>query len=139
MKKIRSSQPAIPVLNRVKHQTFPVSILKEEATFVIDLIAAISVMINLPSTYQQFVRLFVSTLRKGFKRLDIVIDTYRTNLIKGGEIITHGSSQRVIIESSKSSLPHDSFKFLKNGENKTRVIEIESEVLRNNFSKVLAK
>ena len=31
------------------------------------------------------------------------------------------------------------FEFLKNGENKTRVTEIVSEVLRNNFSKVLAK
>ena len=28
MKKIRSSQPAIPVLNWVKHQSFPVSIVK---------------------------------------------------------------------------------------------------------------
>ena len=96
-------------------------------------------MINLPSTYEEFVRLFVSTLRKGFKRVDIVVDTYRTNLIKGEEIISRVSSHRVITESSKSSLPHDSFKFFKNGENKTRVTEIESEVLRNNFSKVLAK
>ena len=31
------------------------------------------------------------------------------------------------------------FEFLKNGENNTRVTEIVSEVLRNNFSKVLAK
>ena len=97
-------------------------------------------MINLPSTYEEFVRLFVSTLRKGFKRVDIVVDTYRTNLIKGEEIITRVSSHRVITESSKSSLPHDSFKFFKNGENKTRVTEIESrgfaEQLLKSFSQM---
>ena len=82
--------------------------LKEDSTFVIDLIAAIRDMTNLPSTYEGFVWHFVSTLPKGFNRLDIVVDTYRTNSIKGGE-------------------------------RNTRVTEIVSEVLRNNFSKVLAK
>ena len=32
MKKIRSSQPAIPVLNWVKHQSFPVSSVKTLST-----------------------------------------------------------------------------------------------------------
>ena len=53
--------------------------IKDDATFVIDLIAAIRAMTNLPSTYEEFVWHFVSTLPKGFKRLDIVADTYRTN------------------------------------------------------------
>ena len=34
IKKIRSSQPAIPVLNWVKHQSFLVSIVKRNAQFV---------------------------------------------------------------------------------------------------------
>ena len=74
-----------------------------------------------------------------FKRLDIVADTYRTNSIKSGEKNTRGSSQRVIIAYSKLKLTHDFFEFLKNGENKTCVIEIVSELLRINFSKVLVK
>ena len=71
--------------------------------------------------------------------MDILADTYRTNSIKDGERNSRGSSQRIIIASSKSRLPHDLFEFLKKEENRTRVREIISEVLRNNFSKVLAK
>ena len=96
-------------------------------------------MINLPSTYEEFVWHFVSTLRKGFKWLDIFADIYRANSIKDGEKNTSGSSQRVIIASSKSRLTHDVFELLKNGEKKTRVTEIVSEVLRNNFSNALVK
>ena len=71
--------------------------IKENATFVIDLIAAIPTMTNLRNTYKEFVWNFVPTLRRGFKRLDIVADTYRENSIKGGERSTRGSSQKVII------------------------------------------
>ena len=113
--------------------------IKEDATFVTDLIVAIRAMTNLPNTNEEFVWLFVSTLPKGFKWLDILADTYRTNSIKDGERNSLGSSQRIIITSSKSRLPHDFFEFLKNEENRTHVREITSEVLRNKFSKVLAK
>ena len=70
--------------------------IKEDVTFVIDLIAAIQAMTNLPSTYEELVGHFISTLPKCFKRLDIVADTYRTYSIKGGEKNTRGSRQRVI-------------------------------------------
>ena len=113
--------------------------IKEDATFVTDLIVAIRAMTNLPNTNEEFVWLFVSTLPKGFKWLDILADTYRTNSIKDGERNGRGSSQRIIIASSKSRLPPDFFEFLKNEENRTRVREIISEVFRNNVSKVLAK
>ena len=49
--------------------------IKEDVTFVIDLIAAIQAMTNLPSTYEELVGHFISTLPKCFKRLDIVADT----------------------------------------------------------------
>ena len=78
-------------------------------------------------------------LLRCFKRLDIVADTYRTNSIKSVEKNTRGLSQIVIIAYSKSKLTHDFFEFLKNGENKSCVIEIVSELLRINFSKVLVK
>ncbi|KAG1711251.1 hypothetical protein GQR58_002553 [Nymphon striatum] len=112
--------------------------IRKNTTFVLDLIAAIRTMTNLPNTYEEFVWNFVSTLPKGCKRLDIVADTYRKNSIKGGERNARGSSQKVIIASSKSRLPRDFSAFMRNGENKTRLIEIISEVLRNNFKKVLA-
>ena len=111
--------------------------IKENTTFVIHLIAAIHTMTNLPNTYKEFVWNFVSTLPRGFKRLYIVADTYGENSIKGGERKTRGSSQKVINASYKSRLPRDFSVFMRNGENKTRLIEILFEVLRDNFAKVL--
>ena len=111
--------------------------IKENTIFVIDLITAIRTMTNLSNTYEEFVSNFVSTLPRGFKRLDIVADTYRKNSIKGGEGSTRRSSQKVIIPSCKSRIPHDFSVLMKNGENKTRLIEILPEVLRDNFAKVL--
>jgi len=113
--------------------------VKENTTFIVDLMAAIRTMTNLPGTYEEFVWNFVSTIPKGFKRVDIVADTYRENSIKGGERNTRGSTQKVLIASPKSSLPRDFSAFMRNGENKTRLIEVISEVLRNQFLKVLEK
>ena len=48
--------------------------IKEGTTFVIDLIAAIRAMTNLPSNYEALVWHFVSALPKGFKQFDIVAD-----------------------------------------------------------------
>ena len=113
--------------------------VKKDSTFVVDLLAAIRMMTNLPETYEDFSWHFVGTLPKGFQRYDIVADTYRSNSIKGGERNERGSSQRVTIASTKSKLPRDFPTFMKNGENKTRLIEVISEVLRNNFHKVLTE
>ena len=111
--------------------------IKENTTFAIDLTATICTMTNLSNIYKEFVWNFLSTLPRVFKRLDIVADTYRENSIKGGERSTRGSSQKFIIASCKSRLPRDFSVFMKNGKNKTWLIEILSEVLRDNFAKVL--
>ena len=113
--------------------------VKKDSTFVVDLLAAIRTMTNLPETYEDFSWHFVGTLPKGFQRYDIAADTNRSNSIKGGERNERGSSQRVTIASTKSKLPRDFPTFMKNGENKTRLIEVISEVLRNNFHKVLTE
>ena len=113
--------------------------VKKDSTFVVDLLAAIRMMTNLPETYEDFSWHFVGTLPKGFQRYDIVADTYGSNSIKGGDRNQRGSSQRVTIASTKSKLPRDFPTFMKNGENKTRLIEVISEVLRNNFHKVLTE
>ena len=108
-------------------------------TFVIDLIAAIRTMTVLPNTYEELVWNLISTLPKGYRRLDIVADTYRNQSIKDAERSARGSSQKVIIGSSKSKIPRDFSNFMRNKDNKTRLVEIISEVMRNNYASVLAK
>ena len=110
--------------------------IKENTTFVIDLIAAIHTMTNLPNINEELVWNFVSILPRGFKQLDVVADTSRENSIKGGEKSTRGSSQKVIIASCKSRRPRDFSVFMKNGENNSRLTEILPGVLRDIFAKV---
>ena len=74
---------------------------------------------------------------KNSKRVDIVADTYRGNLIKSGERLKRGCSSKVIIGSCKSKIPTVFSKFMQNGENKTRLIEIISEVIIDNKEKAL--
>ena len=87
-------------------------------------------MTNLPNTYEEFVWNFVSTLPRGFKQLDIDTDTCRENSIKGGQRSTRSSIQKVLIALCKSRLPRD---FCLHEEDKTRLIEILSVVMCDNF------
>ena len=74
---------------------------------------------------------------KNVKRVDIVADTYRDNSIKSGERLKGGCSSEVIIGSCKSKIPREFSKFMQNGDNKTRLIEIISEVIVDNKEKAL--
>ena len=88
-----------------------------------------------PDTYEDFTWQFLKMLSKKFDRGDIVAD--REKSIKSGERTKRGSSSKVIIGSCKSKVPRDFANFLKNGENKTRLIEIISEVIVDNRVKAI--
>ena len=77
-------------------------------------------MTELPQTYYEFTWKFLGSLPKGYKRVDLVADTYREISIKNGERQKRGTSAHLIIHSSQSKLPREFKNFLKNGENKTR-------------------
>ena len=94
-------------------------------------------MVKLPRTYEEFFWKLISALPKGYKRIDLVADTYKNLSIKSGERSSRGSSSKVIITSAKAKLPPDFNRFMTNGENKTRLIELFSEELRKNSSKCL--
>ena len=57
-------------------------------------------------------------------QLDIVTDSYQSNFIKMPERQTRGLSSKIHIKSSKSRVPGNFAKFLLNGENKERMVEI---------------
>ena len=95
-------------------------------------------MKSIPDTYEEFNWQLLKMLPKKFDRVDIVADTYREKSIKCGEITKRGSSSKVIIGSCKSKVPRDFASFMKNGENKTRFIEIISlitELKQSNYYK----
>lgn len=62
------------------------NINRTESAFVIDMIAQLRVCVNtIPETFEDFILKFLQSIPKGYKRIDIVADTYRDNSIKGEE------------------------------------------------------
>ena len=54
-------------------------------------------MTELPQTYYEFTWKFLGSLPKGYKRVDLVADTYREISIKNEERQKQGTSTRLMI------------------------------------------
>ena len=70
-------------------------------------------MTEFPQTHE-FTWKFLSSLPKGYKRVDLVTDTYRENSIKNGDRQKRGTSASLMIHSFQSKLPREFKNFLKN-------------------------
>ena len=77
------------------------------------------------------------SLAKGYKRVDLVADTYREISIKNGERQKRGTSARLMIHSPQSKFPREFQNFLQNGEDKTRLIELIFQVISQESSRAL--
>ena len=75
----------------------------------------------------------------GYRKVDIVDDTYRTHSIKDPERVARGCAERILVKSPATKLPRNFDEFLQNGDNKTRLIEIICDVLVAQRENVLAK
>ena len=106
---------------------------QKPSALVIDLVAAIRTMTEILETYDELTWKLLGSLPKGYKRVDLVVDTYREVSIKKGERQKRGTSARFMINSSSSKVPHNFFTFMKNGENKTQLIELFSQVIAEHF------
>ena len=96
---------------------------KQNAAFLVDLIALIWTVSPVPVTYAGLVKTLVSHLPKGYWRVDIIADTERDS---------RGVFNKVIIRSASLRISRNFTEFLKNGENKTRLIElIKYELIKN--------
>ena len=74
---------------------------------------------------------------KGYEGIDIVADTYREQLLKNRERLKRGTSSRVMVQSALSKMPRNFKDFLKNGENKSRLIQLIQDVLIENKEEIL--
>ena len=91
--------------------------------YLVDLMALISTQTRTPATYGEFALQLFMTIPPGYKRIDIVADTYRDASIKDPKRSKRGCSEAIIVRYGKSTIPQNFTKFLQNGENKTHFIE----------------
>ncbi len=107
------------------------------STYLVDLMALTRSTPGVCDTYHELTFKIISALPKGYDRIDIVADTYRENSLKDPERARRGVPGKVIVQSSLSKIPRNFSEFLKNGENKTRLIEIIWSVIERNGIEIL--
>ena len=90
-----------------------------------------------PATYEELALQLFMAIPPGYKRIDIVADTYRDESIKDPERSKRGCSEALIVLSGKSKIPQNFTKFLQNGENKTRLIELILSTLLEKRNEIL--
>ena len=87
---------------------------------------------EIPENYEDLTWKFMKALPRNYCRVDIVADTYQEMSIKSAERNKRGCSEKIIIQSAKSKIPRNFNEFLKNGENKRRMISLMVNVLVEN-------
>ena len=123
--------------NIIISNTFTTDISKQQTAYIIDVMAYIRTMVNLPDTYERLAWQFLSGIPKGFSRIDLVADSYFNNSIKDAKKIKRGTSKKIIVRSMKSKLPSEFSQYLSCGENKNRLIELLFEVIKNEREEAL--
>ena len=124
------------ILNDTDFEPENTNIEKKSSTFIIDLMAAIRLLAPIPVTYEELIWKLLKTFPKGYGRLDIVSDTYRTISIKSGEREKRGRGKKIMVKSVKSKIPRDFDNFLLNAENKSCLIELIFEFIKENVNNV---
>ena len=77
--------------NIIISNTFTADISKQQTADIINAMAYIRTMVNLPDTYERLAWQFLSGIPKGFSRIDLVADSYFNNSIKDAERIKRGT------------------------------------------------
>ena len=97
---------------------------------VVDMMELINDITSSSGTYEELAKIFKAKLQKGYKRIDIVADCYRSlKLFKNG--VDGNQTDEIIIRSVQSRV-HPGFKttLLKNRENKARMVEFIFEYMQ---------
>ena len=96
---------------------------RDQSAYVIDMIVQLKMCLcNVPDLFEELDIRFNSSIPKGYRRIDIVADTYRKGSIKSAVRAKRGTSTKVILGSVKSKVLRDSIKFMMNDENKVALI-----------------
>ena len=66
----------------------------------------------------------VNSIPSQYKRIYLVCDTYKEGSIKAGERKSRGCGKRYVIKSPNMKIPSDFSNFLKNGDNKTMLLNL---------------
>ena len=75
----------------------PPEIVKQDTGYIVDLMAAIRTISKVPGTFEELGFNFITSLRCGYKRVDIVAGTYQINSIKSSERSKRDESEKIFV------------------------------------------
>ena len=115
----------------LKHSSSNVvpEIIRENTAYIVDLMATIRTMKEIPETFEGLAWQLIKLLPSGYKRVDIVADTCQENSIKSMERKDRGNASKILVKSAKSKTPRDFASFLSNNDNKTKMVELIFETI----------
>ena len=128
MRKTNKSKLSQIIMSKSNEEVTDAS--KENTVYIVDLMALIRVITEIPNTFEDLAIKLISILPKGYLRVDLVADCYFENSIKDAERAKRGTTTKIITNSPKSKVPREFSKFLSNGENKTRMIELIFQTMK---------
>ena len=75
--------------------------------YIVDLMAMINARPSTPDTFIDVVSVLLDMIPSGYRRVDIVADTYRTHSIKDPERVARGCAERILVKSPATKLPQN--------------------------------
>ncbi len=105
--------------------------------FIVNMMACLRGITQIPETYEDLTWKFLQQLPSGYSRVDIGADTYQEVSLRSAERNARGISSKVIIPLNKSKVPRNFNDFLKNDDNKQRLICLMQDTIIENKAKAL--
>ena len=93
-------------------------------TYLLDVIAAIRTSSSSRCTIREFSWKLLKSIPTQYNKVVLVCDTYKPSSIKGGERARRGEGKRYTINTPDMKVPHDFSDFLKNGDNKIMLLNL---------------
>ena len=88
------------------------------SAFIVDMMASVRSLTQVPETYEDLTWKFLQQLPSGYIRVDIVADTYQEVSLKSAERNARGILSKAMVPSNKSKVPRNFSDVLRNEEKK---------------------
>ena len=77
--------------------------VRENTAYIVGLMATIRAIKEIPETFEGLAWQLIKLLPSGYKRVDIVADTYQENSIKSMERKDRGDASKILVKSVENS------------------------------------
>ena len=112
------------VINPKGNENSTQTLSENVSDFAINFIALVRTLTVISKTFENLIWKIIKMLPIGRTTLHLEADSYREVSIKSAERKKWGSTPKVYVKSVSSYVPRKFQEFLKNGDNKSRLIEL---------------